>query len=113
MRIHLADCNTPMPDENESEEELAGLSSTLRRKYISNNIRELNGLWTRLLNLTVTLSDILMQQHRADRILPSKDEVERTETQIRAYDVRHSGASVSGDNYIVSIYAHHYELYVE
>lgn len=113
MRIRLVDCNAPMPDADESEKELTGLSSTLRKRYIPDSIRELDELWTQLLNLTVILADILLQQHRAERLLASKDEVERTETQIRACSGRQGGASARNENRMVSLYAYHLELYVE
>lgn len=113
MRIRLVDCNTPMPDANESEDGLVDLSSSLRKKYICDRIGELNKLWTQLLNLTVILSDILVQQHRAERLLPGKAEVERIEAQIRTCYDRQGGITTCNENQIVSLYAYHLELYVE
>ncbi|KAJ4298048.1 hypothetical protein N0V90_005947 [Kalmusia sp. IMI 367209] len=113
MRTRLADCNTPMPDAIETEEQLAGLAVSLREKYLPNSLGELTKLWTQLLNLTVTLSNILLQQQRAARLLPSRTEIEHTESHIRACYRQYDDNRVRNENQIVSLYAYHLELYVE
>ncbi|KAF1958360.1 hypothetical protein CC80DRAFT_469342 [Byssothecium circinans] len=88
MRIHLADCNTTMPDA-EAEEQFESLPVSLREKYLPEGMREVAKLWTQLLNLTVILSNILLQQQRAERVLPTEAEVQYTDSQIWIYMVTH------------------------
>ncbi|PSN73367.1 hypothetical protein BS50DRAFT_672268 [Corynespora cassiicola Philippines] len=112
MRIRLADCNTTMPDA-EAEDELESLPKKLREKYLPNDLRDIGKLWTQLLNVTVVLSNVLLQQQRAQQTLPTEDEVQAAENQIRSYsDEYKTNASRKRSN-LATLYAYHFEIYVE
>lgn len=113
MRINLADCNTPMPDANDSDELLARVSESTREKYLPERTRDLSELWTELLHLTVSLSDILSWQHQVERTRPSRTELEHAECQIRAYYCRNDHSTTRSQSRIVSLHTHHLELYLE
>ncbi|KAH7109879.1 putative fungal-specific transcription factor [Dendryphion nanum] len=113
MRIHLADCNTPIPEAYDSEGELVGLNANLRHKYLPEDLVELSKMWIQLLNLTVILSSILLQQHRVERVLPGATEIKCTEDKIRACYSRINDTIGLDGGRILSLYTYHMELYVE
>lgn len=110
MRIHLAECNTKMPDMGEAEEQLESL---LREKYLPEGMREISKLWTRLLNLTVILSSILLHQQCEERTLPTETEIQHIESQIRACYNQHDENAVYKGSILLTLYKYHFEIYVE
>ncbi|PGH11781.1 hypothetical protein AJ79_04682 [Helicocarpus griseus UAMH5409] len=83
MRINLADCSTPMPDANDSDNLLAGIPESIQKKYLPEGTEDLSKLWTELLALTVCLAKILSWQNRAERTRPSRTEIQHMDDNIR------------------------------
>ena len=113
MRINLADCNTPMPDAKDSDALLAGVPESMRKKYLPEGTKDLSRLWTELLCLTVSLSNILSWQHRVERTRPSRAEIEHAEDQIRVYYDRNDPSMKHKRCQIVALHDYHFELYLE
>lgn len=112
MRINLADCSTPMPDANDSDELLSGIPEITRKKYLPEGTEELSKLWTGLLGLSVSLSNILSWQNQAERTRPSRAEIEQTDHNIRLHYCRNR-VIAHRQCQIVSLHAYHIELYLE
>lgn len=113
MRIRLVDCDTPMPDAYILGGEIADITTNTRRKYLPDGARELSLLWERLLELTVTLSDILLQQQRASQAIPSQTETEHVEARIRTFYDETWGGTVHSKSQTVSLHAHHLAICIE
>ncbi|KAF2826040.1 hypothetical protein CC86DRAFT_446535 [Ophiobolus disseminans] len=88
MRIHLADCDTPLPQADESDQQSKYLSASFRERHLPKDFQELSKMWTQLLNVTVILSDILLQQQRKDQ-------------------------TVTDETKTVALHAYHLMLYIE
>ncbi|GKZ48713.1 hypothetical protein AbraIFM66951_000797 [Aspergillus brasiliensis] len=113
MRINLADCSTPMPDATDSDDLLAGIPVSIQKKYLPEGMETLSKLWTELLALTVTLAKILSWQNRAERIRPSRAEIQHMDDSIRQYYLRKDDAIAHGHSQVVSLHVYHLELYLE
>jgi len=113
MRIHLIDCNTKMPNAEEIEDAFEGLSVGLRRKYFPEGVRELARLWQQLLNLTVILSNLLIQQQQAKQVLPTESEVQHTESQIRACCGQQDEFGANQQTRLIKLHTSHFGIYVE
>ncbi|KAF2019969.1 hypothetical protein BU24DRAFT_130901 [Aaosphaeria arxii CBS 175.79] len=114
MRIQLTDCSSTMPTVQDLEDRVAEISCTLREKYLPDDMRRLSMLWIHLLELTVALSNILLGQHRANRVLPTENEIEQIESQIRACFDKYSNIMRLGrQSRLVLLYAYHFEIYIE
>lgn len=113
MRIRLVDCNTTMPNAEEGEKSFQSLSAGLRKRYFPEGVRELAKLWRQLLNLTVILSNLLIQQQQADRLLPTEFEVQSIETQIRACSSQRDEITVPQKSKLIKLHAYHFDIYLE
>ncbi|KAL4894187.1 fungal-specific transcription factor domain-containing protein [Aspergillus ambiguus] len=113
MRINLADCSTPMPQANDSDNLLAGIPESIRKKYLPEGTKDLSKLWTELLALTVSLAKILSWQNRAERTQPSKIEIQHMDDTIRQYYSRKDHTIAHGHSHVVSLHTYHLELYLE
>ncbi|KAH7080110.1 putative Zn(II)2Cys6 transcription factor [Paraphoma chrysanthemicola] len=112
MRIRLVDCNTKMPNTEETEE-FERLSHDLRKKYLPEDMKELGKLWRSLLNLTVILSNLLIQQQQADRVMPTESEVQIIGNQIRACSIQRDEIAAHEQSELMRLYMYHFEIYVE
>ncbi|KAM0449428.1 hypothetical protein ACHAO4_007446 [Trichoderma viride] len=112
MHINLDDCDTPMPDANDSDELLRGIPSNVRDKYIPNGAEDLSWLWVELLRLTIVLVGILSIHYRVERTKLSMSEVEETERKITACCQSRDGLNNSRIR-TVSLHVYHLELYLE
>lgn len=113
MRINLADCSTPMPHAEDSDNLLTGIPESIRQKYLPEGTKDLSRLWTELLALTVSLAKILSWQNRAERIRPSKAEIQHMDDTIRQDYFRRDHAIAHGHSHVVSLHVYHLELYLE
>lgn len=113
MRINLADCSTPMPDRNDSSSLLAGIQESVRQKYLPEAMKDLGLLWTELLALTVSLAKALSWQNQAERIPPSRSEIQHMDDDIQQCYVRKDQAMANRQSHVVSLHAYHLELYLE
>ncbi|KAJ5187966.1 Transcription factor [Penicillium cf. griseofulvum] len=113
MRINLADCSTPMPDHNDSSSLLAGIPESIQQKYLPEGTGDLAKLWTELLALTVSLAKILSWQNRAERIPPSRSELQHMDDNIQQYHSRKDHAIAHGQSHVISLHAYHLELFLE
>jgi hypothetical protein len=113
MRIRLVDCNTKMPNAGETEEAFGSLSVGFRKRYFPEGVRELAKLWRHLLNLTVILSNLLIQQQQADRLLPTESEVQHIESQIRACSGQQDEFAINQQSKLIKLHTSHFEIYVE
>ncbi|KAH7086425.1 putative Zn(II)2Cys6 transcription factor [Paraphoma chrysanthemicola] len=112
MRIRLVDCNTKMPDTHETGD-FESLSADLRKKYLPVELKDLGKLWRSLLNLTVILSNLLIQQQQADRVLATESEVQITESEIRACNIQRDEIATHEQSELMRLYMYHFEIYVE
>ncbi|KAL2844788.1 fungal-specific transcription factor domain-containing protein [Aspergillus pseudoustus] len=113
MRINLADCSTPMPDSNDSDNLLAGISESIHRKYLPDGTKDLSKLWTELLALTVSLARILSWQNRAEPTRPSRTEIEHMDDTIRQYYLLKEDTTDHRHSHVVSLHRYHLELYIQ
>lgn len=113
MRIRLVDCNTKMPNAEETQRDFESLSIHSRKKYFPEGVRELAKLWRQLLELTVILSNILIQQQQADRVLPTETEVQHTISQIRACSGHQDEFAIHNQSRLIKLHTYHFEIYVE
>lgn len=113
MRINLADCSTPMPDANDSDNLLAGIPESIQKEYLPEGTEDLSKLWTELLALTVSLAKILSWQNRAERTRPSRTEIQHMDDNIRQYYFRKDHVIAHRQCHVVSLHAYHLELYLE
>ncbi|EAW17083.1 Zn(II)2Cys6 transcription factor [Aspergillus fischeri NRRL 181] len=113
MRINLADCSTPMPDTKDLDNLLAGIPESIQRKYLPESTEVLSKLWTELLALTVSLAKILSWQNRAERMRPSRSEIQHMDDNVRQYYSRKGHAIAHTHSHVVSLHAYHLELYLE
>ncbi|KAH8125663.1 fungal-specific transcription factor domain-containing protein [Trichoderma asperelloides] len=112
MHINLDDCNTPMPDTNDSDELLRGIPSNVREKYIPNGAEDLSRMWVELLRLTIVLAGVLSVHYRAERAKLEMSEVEEIERKITACFQSRDGLKNSHIR-AVSLHVYHLELYLE
>lgn len=113
MRINLADCSTPMPNAIDSDNLLAGIPESVRQKYLPKGTNALSKLWTELLEITVSLANILSWQNRAERTRPNKTEIQRMDDAIRQDHFCKDRAVAHGHSPVVSLHVYHLELYLE
>ncbi len=112
MHINLDDCDTPMPDANDSDELLRGIPDTTRKKYLPDAVEDLSRLWVELLRLTIVLAGVLSTHYRVGRTELSISEVEQAERKIIAC-CRSGDSLKSSCDRTVSLHIHHLELYLE
>lgn len=113
MRIRLVDCNTKMPNSEDSEEAFESLSVNFRKKYFTEGVREFAQLWKHLLNLTIILSNLLIQQQQVDYLLLMESEVQHMESQIRACSDRKDEFAINQQSKLIRLHASHFTIYVE
>jgi hypothetical protein len=112
MRINPDDCDLPLPAPDDSELSLQGLSEETRKRYFVEDTATLSELWSDLMKLTVSLTDIISLLRRAERSKISKTEFEDTERGVRQLHLlkKHLGRSHSR---ITTLHLRHLELYAE
>ncbi|KAL4985589.1 fungal-specific transcription factor domain-containing protein [Aspergillus falconensis] len=113
MRINLADCSTPIPDAEDSDNLLAGIPESIQKKFLPEGTKDLSKLWTELLALTVSLAKILSWQNRAERTRPSRTEIQHMDDSIRQYYLRKDNAIAHTRSHVVSLHEYHLELYIQ
>ncbi|EAA66195.1 hypothetical protein AN1077.2 [Aspergillus nidulans FGSC A4] len=113
MRINLADCSTPIPDAEDSDNLLAGIPESTQKKYLPEDTEDLSKLWAELLALTVCLAKILSWQNRAERTRPSRTEIQHMDDSIRECYSHKDHTIAQRQSYVVSLHRFHLELYLE
>jgi predicted solute-binding protein len=102
-----------MPDADDSDNLLAGISASIRKKYLPEGTKDLSKLWTELLALSVSLAKILSWQNRAEPTRPSRAEIQHMDESIRQYHLRKDHAMAHRQSYVVSLHEYHLELYIQ
>ncbi|KZL82789.1 cutinase transcription factor 1 beta [Colletotrichum incanum] len=111
MRIALDDFDTPMLAACDSEVILPEVKGKLGRKYLPEELGFLFDTWIAFVGLTAALSNVLATNYRAKGDKPSKADIERSESQIRAYQSRVPESENQGK--VVASHIYQFKLYFE
>ena len=85
MRISLDDSDTALPGLHDTEEHVASaIPEEVKFKYLPREMDELFNLWRSFVKLGIALSTILSTNYKAKATKPTRAQLERGESEIRA-----------------------------
>jgi hypothetical protein len=112
VRINLDDCDTQLPVAGDSDAMSAGVSETLRAKYLPAGMSDMSQLFVELIRLAIIQSNILSTHYRARQIRPRMADVVEVEQRISTI---HQKAScfINAENLMVYYHACHLTLFLQ
>lgn len=111
MRIAFDDFDTPMPAACDADVLSPEVAGNLGRKYLPGELGFLFDIWLEFVGLSATLGNILLTNYRAKGVKPSRADIERSESQIRAFQTRVPEAT--NQSRVVASHIYQFKLYFE
>ncbi|KAI8288927.1 Cutinase transcription factor 1 beta [Colletotrichum sp. SAR11_240] len=111
MRIAFDDFDTPMPAACDADVLSPEVAGNLGRKYLPGELGFLFDIWLEFVGLSATLGNILSTNYRAKGVKPSRADIERSESQIRAFQTRVPEAT--NQSRVVASHIYQFKLYFE
>jgi len=84
MRISLDDSDTALPGSHDKADTPPGIPSEIKCKYLPEEMDELFDIWTSFVKLGIALSTILSTNYKAKATKPTRAQLERGESEVRA-----------------------------
>ncbi|KAK2772193.1 C6 transcription factor [Colletotrichum kahawae] len=111
MRIAFDDFDTPMPAACDADVLSPEVAGNLGRKYLPGELGFLFDIWLEFVGLSAALGNILSTNYRAKGVKPSRADIERSESQIRAFQTRVPEAT--NQSRVVASHIYQFKLYFE
>ncbi|KAL0944915.1 C6 transcription factor [Colletotrichum truncatum] len=111
MRIAFDDFDTPIPTACAADVLSPEVANNLGQKYLPGELGLLFEIWLAFVGLSAALSNILAANYRVKGIKPSKTEIERSESQLRAYQYRVPEGT--DQSRVVASHIYQFKLYFE
>lgn len=112
MRIHIEDCDMPLPTVDDVLAELIDVPAETKDTYLPAGIASLARYWINLVHISLALGNVLSKHYRPRRDTPSLADLERDEKEIFQSFGACRNETVSADP-IVQVNAYHLQLYYE